>query len=372
TAAARPAARRRADRGRPADAHHQHRVAPARHGHGPVGRTVPDGHHRDDHRAHVRGVGGTRCGRRHQGGRRQHGRRRPCLYRDGPGLARVPGIRVPGAVARRAGGGAPARPLHRLPALGAQALQGAGPPLTMFLLSTRKRLRQAGVLGINERSADYIMRLNPRRYYPRVDDKVLTKKLALEAGMPVPELYGVIESQGQVRHFLRVVEGREAFVVKPAHGSGGEGIIVIVGRSKRKSDAFRLANGLLITASEIEHHISNVVGGQYSLGGKPDSAIIEYCVRFDPMFSEVSYQGVPDVRIIVYRGYPVMSMVRLPTRNSDGKANLHQGAVGAGIDISTGQTLTGVLGNEVVDEHPDTGAPIAGLYIPHWDYILQS
>jgi len=242
----------------------------------------------------------------------------------------------------------------------------------MFLLSTRKRLRQAGVLGINERNADYIMRLNPRRYYPRVDDKVLTKKLALEAGMPVPELYGVIESQGQVRHFLRVVEGREAFVVKPAHGSGGEGIIVIVGRSKRKSDAFRLANGLLITASEIEHHISNVVGGQYSLGGKPDSAIIEYCVRFDPMFSEVSYQGVPDVRIIVYRGYPVMSMVRLPTRNSDGKANLHQGAVGAGIDISTGQTLTGVLGNEVVDEHPDTGAPIAGLYIPHWDYILQS
>src|SRR5690606_23022287 len=233
-------------------------------------------------------------------------------------------------------------------------------------------LRQAGVLGINERNADYIMRLNPRRYYPRVDDKVLTKKLALEAGMPVPELYGVIESQGQVRHFLRVVEGREAFVVKPAHGSGGEGIIVIVGRSKRKSDAFRLANGLLITASEIEHHISNVVGGQYSLGGKPDSAIIEYCVRFDPMFSEVSYQGVPDVRIIVYRGYPVMSMVRLPTRHSDGKANLHQGAGGAGIDITPGQTLTGVLGNEVVDEHPDTGAPIAGLYIPHWDYILQS
>jgi alpha-L-glutamate ligase-like protein len=65
-------------------------------------------------------------------------------------------------------------------------------------------------------------------------------------------------------------------------------------------------------------------------------------------------------------------MVRLPTRRSDGKANLHQGAVGAGIDLCTGRTLHGVLHNEIVDEHPDTGAPISGLYIPHWDYILQS
>ena len=81
---------------------------------------------------------------------------------------------------------------------------------------------------------------------------------------------------------------------------------------------------------------------------------------------------MPDVRVIVYRGYPAMAMVRLPTRASDGKANLHQGAVGAGVDISLGETLTGVLGNEPVDEHPDTGALIAGLVIPHWDFILQS
>ncbi|HEX7060349.1 MAG TPA: alpha-L-glutamate ligase-like protein [Woeseiaceae bacterium] len=236
----------------------------------------------------------------------------------------------------------------------------------------RRLLREAGVLGINERNAEYIMRLNPRRFYPRVDDKVLTKQLARDAGMPVPELYGVIASQAQVRRFMSIVEGRDAFVIKPAHGSGGDGIIVITGRSKRKADTFRLANGLLVTTAEIEHHISNVVGGQYSLGGTPDTALIEYCVHFDPLFADVSYQGVPDIRVIVYRGYPAMSMVRLPTRNSDGKANLHQGAVGAGVDIGSGRTLTGVLGNEVVEDHPDTGHPIAGLFIPKWDYILQS
>ena len=95
-------------------------------------------------------------------------------------------------------------------------------------------------------------------------------------------------------------------------------------------------------------------------------------MRFDPVFAEVSYQGVPDVRVIVYRGYPAMAMVRLPTRASDGKANLHQGAVGAGVNMRTGRTTTGVRENYVVDEHPDTGALIADLEIPNWDFILES
>ena len=81
---------------------------------------------------------------------------------------------------------------------------------------------------------------------------------------------------------------------------------------------------------------------------------------------------MPDIRVVVYRGYPAMAMVRLPTRASDGKANLHQGAVGAGVDMSSGETLTGVLDNEIVDEHPDTGALVTGLMIPQWDFILQT
>jgi alpha-L-glutamate ligase-like protein len=240
------------------------------------------------------------------------------------------------------------------------------------MLNAARRLRNAGVLGLNERNADFIMRLNPRHFYPRVDDKVLTKKLAIQAGMAVPELYGVIDHQGDVRKFGNIVAERESFVIKPAQGSGGDGIIVIVSRAKRKRDSFRTASGLLVTHAELEHHISNIVSGQYSLSGGKDAALIEYCVQFDPLFEHVSYQGVPDIRVIVYRGYPVMAMVRLPTRSSDGKANLHQGAVGAGIDISTGLTLKGVLANDVVDEHPDTGALIAGLKVPHWDFILQS
>ena len=240
------------------------------------------------------------------------------------------------------------------------------------MLALAKKLRRAGVLGLNERNADYISRLNPRRLFPRVDDKVLTKELALAAGMAVPELFGVIKNQGEVRLFSEIVSERDSFVVKPAQGSGGDGILVVTGRSQRRRDSYRLSSGVRISGAEIEHHISNIVSGQYSLSGNPDKALIEYCVRFDPVFAAVSHQGVPDVRVIVYRGYPTMAMVRLPTRASDGKANLHQGAVGAGVDMSLGQTLTGVLDNDIVDEHPDTGALISGLQIPQWDFILQS
>jgi len=240
------------------------------------------------------------------------------------------------------------------------------------MFARAQRLREAGVLGLNERNTDFIMRLNPRRLYPRVDDKVITKELALEAGMAVPELYGVISNQGEIKEFSDIVAERESFVVKPAQGSGGDGILVVTGRSQRKRDSFRLASGVLISRGEISHHISNIVGGQYSLSGNRDKALIEYCVNFDPVFAEVSHQGVPDIRVIVYRGYPAMAMVRLPTRASDGKANLHQGAVGAGVDMSLGETLAGVLGNELVDEHPDTGALVAGLQIPQWDFILET
>ncbi|MEW6349440.1 MAG: alpha-L-glutamate ligase-like protein [Thermodesulfobacteriota bacterium] len=231
-----------------------------------------------------------------------------------------------------------------------------------------KRLKEMGVLAINRRNADYTLWYNPRRLYPLVDDKLRTKELALKHGIAVPELYGVIEVEGQVRSLGKMLGERTDFVVKPAHGSGGEGILVISGRVNER---FRKADGTILVQEELEHHIFSTLSGLYSLGGQPDKALIEYRVQFDPVFEKISYQGVPDIRIIVFLGVPVMSMVRLPTRKSDGKANLHQGAVGAGIDISTGMTLNGVWDNLVVTEHPDTGAPVRGNLIPDWDGLLD-
>jgi len=233
---------------------------------------------------------------------------------------------------------------------------------------TPRELRRLGIVGMNQRNTGMIARLNHRRNYPLVDDKLLTKKLALDAGIAVPELYGVIETNHDARHLPDLIAGHEDFVIKPAHGSGGNGILVITGRM---GERFRKASGLLEEIDSLEHHVSNILSGMYSLGGQPDKAMIEYRVKFDPLFADVSFQGVPDIRTVVYRGYPAMAMVRLPTRGSDGKANLHQGAVGAGIDIATGVTGHGVWHNDIVERHPDTGAAIAGIAIPGWDRLLE-
>ncbi|HBZ29766.1 MAG TPA: alpha-L-glutamate ligase-like protein [Nitrosomonas nitrosa] len=235
------------------------------------------------------------------------------------------------------------------------------------MFKTLLKLKRAGIVGINRRNADYILRYNQRALYPLVDDKLHTKRLAIAAGIAVPDLYGVIEIEHDIASLPEIVRGHQDFVIKPAHGSGGNGIAVIVGRI---NDRYQYNNGNLLTEEELEYHISNILSGMYSLGGQPDQALIEYRVKFDPIFEPISYRGVPDIRTIVFRGIPVASMVRLPTRMSDGKANLHQGAVGAGIDLTTGCTTRAVWQNRPVEHHPDTGASISGFQIPHWNKLL--
>lgn len=237
-----------------------------------------------------------------------------------------------------------------------------------MILALARRLRAKGVLGINQRNTDYLLHYNPRHQYPLVDDKLRTKQLAGAAGIAFPPLYGVVEIERQIASLPAILREHADFVIKPARGSGGNGILVIAGRCNA---LYRKASGALMSEAELAYHVSNILSGMYSLGGQTDKALIEYRVQFDPIFERITYLGVPDVRIIVFLGVPVMSMVRLPTRLSDGRANLHQGAIGAGIDIATGQTLSAVWRNDIVSEHPDTGAKVSGIQLPDWDSLLE-
>lgn len=237
-----------------------------------------------------------------------------------------------------------------------------------MLFSRYQRLNAKGVVGLNERNGNIILPLNPRHLYPLVDDKLKTKKLAEAAGLGVPKLIGVIEYAAQVRKLRQIVSSHDQFVIKPANGAGGDGIVVIKGRS---GDYFQTGGGTLLSEFDLRFHIQNALGGVFSLGGRPDQVLIEYCVQFDPVFDAITHQGVPDIRLIVYKGVPIMAMIRLPTRMSGGRANLHQGALGAGIDIRTGKTLTAVLKNKVTLQHPDTLASTSGIEIPNWQRILE-
>ncbi|NWA27610.1 alpha-L-glutamate ligase-like protein [Pseudomonas gingeri] len=236
------------------------------------------------------------------------------------------------------------------------------------LWKTWKALEARGIMGINRRNADYVLKYNKRSLYPIVDDKIITKERAIAAGIHVPEMYGVISTEKEIDQLGTIIAGRRDFVVKPAQGAGGDGILVIADRFEGH---YRSISGRLISHGEIEHQISSILTGLYSLGGHRDRALIEYRVTPDQIFQSISYEGVPDIRVIVLMGYPVMAMLRLPTRQSNGKANLHQGAIGVGVDLATGITLRGTWLNNIIRKHPDTNQPVDGVQLPYWDGFMR-
>ncbi len=237
-------------------------------------------------------------------------------------------------------------------------------------------LQEMGILGINNRVGRYILRHNKRVNYPLVDNKVLTAQRAEAWGIATPENYLIVENYGSLKNLHLKLLNFESFVIKPAKGSQGNGIIVIKEIIKEEKNGeirvfCRRSNDKLMDVEEVKHHISGILSGLYSLSGQSDTAIIQAKIDKHPIFDEYSFGGIPDVRVIVFDGFPVMSMVRLPTKSSDGRANLHQGAIGAGLNLSNGWTNNAVIRNQVVDTHPDTGHKLSGLRLPFWTEILE-
>ncbi|MBE0482747.1 MAG: alpha-L-glutamate ligase-like protein [Bacterioplanes sp.] len=230
------------------------------------------------------------------------------------------------------------------------------------------QLAEKGILGMNRRNVNYIGRYNPRHLFPTVDNKLKTKLLAQQAGIPTPELLATICHQHDVMNFASVLHQQSnGFVLKPANGSAGKGIVVI---TEQQDDVFLKASGSVVTLHDLQRHVSNTLSGLHSLGGRPDVALLEERIAVNDYLAQFAHEGLPDIRVIVCRGFPVMAMVRLPTRASDGKANLHQGAVGVGLDIATGIALNAVQFGKEITLHPDNGRCLASLRIPQWQSVL--
>ncbi|HEY0839087.1 MAG TPA: alpha-L-glutamate ligase-like protein [Vulgatibacter sp.] len=230
------------------------------------------------------------------------------------------------------------------------------------------RLAARGVLGINARNARFISPHNPRRLFPLVDDKLKTKALCERHGIPSPPLYGVIDAHGDLRALRTILEPYREFVIKPVRGAMGNGVLVVVDRD---GDHWLKSSGARLDEPAMRHYVSGILSGLYSLAGNTDRAMIEYRVELHPTFQAISHGGVPDVRVIVFKGVPALAMLRLPTRRSDGRANLHQGAIAAGIDLATGRTHHAVQSNRLIEIHPDTGNRVIGAEVPAWDEILR-
>ncbi len=232
--------------------------------------------------------------------------------------------------------------------------------------------RKSGeILGMNARNLQYIRPLNRRRGRRIADDKLLAKRTLRKAGLPVPGLVATIRTREALDAFdWSTLPG--GFALKPNRGFGGEGIVVVYGRKRGRDDAWVKADGSVVTVDDLRAHVRNILDGSFSLTNSPDIAFFEERLTLLKSLKPYAYKGIPDLRVIVYNRVPVMAMLRLPTKQSGGKANLQQGAIGVGIDLATGTTTTAIMGKSHILEYvPKTRLALSGIRIPYWKEILR-
>ncbi len=231
--------------------------------------------------------------------------------------------------------------------------------------------KSSRILGMNARNLDYIRPHNRKRGMELADNKLLCKRALKKNNLGVPDLIAKIKTHAELDSFDWTLLPN-SFALKPNRGFGGEGILVVYGRKKNGEPTWIKADGSTITIDDLKTHIRNILDGSYSLANTPDIAFFEERLRLLKLFKPYSYKGIPDIRVIVFNQVPVMAMLRLPTRASDGKANLQQGAVGVGIDLATGTTTTAILGKgHLIEYAPGTRLVLSGIKIPYWKEILR-
>lgn len=226
-----------------------------------------------------------------------------------------------------------------------------------------------GITGINRRNLDLIYPNNARVYFPNVDDKIKCKELLASAGLPVLETYFVADSHKKINTWEENLSGIDHFVIKPNNSYGGLGILLI----KRSEDDYNDSEQVY-TAEDISFHLKMIYGGAFSLDNTSDIAYFEQMAQNDETLNQFipeGFKSITDIRLIFRDNKPVMGMLRAPTKKSKGKANLHQGGIGIGIDIQTGETLNGCLKNDLIDKHPDTGIKLAGVHVPGFEKMLE-
>ncbi len=220
---------------------------------------------------------------------------------------------------------------------------------------------------MNARMIDYIVKANSPESIRIANNKLATKKALQKNGIATPRLFAIIRNRAELKNF-RWTKLPSSFVLKPTSSSGGSGIVVIFGRNKKGN--WVKADKTEIFIPELRGHILDILDGNFSKGNVPDTAFFEQRVKIHADLKPYSIKGIPDVRVIVYNQVPVMAMLRLPTEESGGRANLHMGGIGVGIDLATGMTTTAVQNRQLIDIIPHNRLSIAGLQVPYWEEIL--
>ncbi|QQS39369.1 ATP-dependent zinc protease [Candidatus Woesebacteria bacterium] len=230
-------------------------------------------------------------------------------------------------------------------------------------------IKRSSILGLNARTTLFSYPYNSLRGKSIATSKLKTKRILGKAGIPVPERYAIFSQPHKIINY-DWSKLPHSFALKPNKGLGGEGIIIAKKRTSDKT-GWITTDKKRVTQEDLKLHVLDILEGAYSIQNVPDWAYIEEFVGRHKAFRKYAFRGTPDIRVIVFNKVPVMAMLRLPTKESGGRANLHQGAIAVGVDIATGITTKAYWKGHFIKYKPGTKRKLHGIKIPKWDQILK-
>lgn len=242
------------------------------------------------------------------------------------------------------------------------------------LLRFRQPLKSTpnDVLGINARNRNFIYRLNDKSLLKLAADKLATKKTLSSMDIPVADTLAQVSGYGDLEKLPAQLARHKSFVLKPNQGAQGNGIVVIQSRQECASGIrYVSAGGKVWDEAALLAHCKDILSGTYSQTGLPDTAYVEPLIVQDARLNHLADYGLADIRIVVVNGELISAMLRMPTKCSAGKANLHQGAVGVAIDLTTGKTVKASIKGKDISVHPDSEVSLLNFQMPYWTSIKE-
>ncbi len=222
------------------------------------------------------------------------------------------------------------------------------------------------LLGQNARNLNYIKEYNTKFARKLADSKLKTKDFLRANSIAIPETIQIITQHEELNNSI-FKELEPPFVVKPNGGFWGKWILVFT--TKTSEWNYITNDKQSFSENDLLIHFWEILDWFYSLSWNRDKVVIERKIELDEEIELLWKFGLPDIRIITFNMVPVMAMLRVPTKQSKWKANLHSGACWVWIDIWTWKLTFITLKGRLVKSIPWIW-DVRWLKLPKWDIAL--
>lgn len=264
-----------------------------------------------------------------------------------------------------------------------------------------------GILGNNARNLLYIKKFNDKKGIRLANNKLQTKDFLIERGIPFAKTYGIISNRKELYEFDFAYLPKKNFVVKPNQWSKWQGVYIVkyieeqhteeIVEEKKISKTqhalqkrwsqikkiffqefsdnhhygkYQIGNEVL-TDQEFRRRLVDILDGKYSMTIGGDKIIIEEKLIAWELFKDFCEYGLADIRVIVFNLVPVATMIRVPTKDSGGKANLAQWGLWFGIEVGSGKITSLLWKNKIYTiKFPKKFAQFQNKKLPYRNDIL--